>query len=77
MAHESTTIPPCSNQPAKVVLGNLEDGERRGLREELSATFTVLTRWASMDAVTAFTGSDPTRAVVEPSAVEALPNFDH
>ena len=38
--------------------------------------FTVITRWASMDAVRAFAGSDPSKAVVEPGAVEALREFD-
>lgn len=38
--------------------------------------FMVLTRWASMDAVRAFAGADPDRAVVEPAAVAALTRFD-
>ena len=38
--------------------------------------FTVLTRWASMDAVHAFAADDPIRAVVEPDAVAALRDFD-
>ncbi len=38
--------------------------------------FTVITRWASMNAVSAFAGSDPAKAVVESGAVEALRDFD-
>jgi heme-degrading monooxygenase HmoA len=38
--------------------------------------FTVLTRWASMDAIHAFAGDDPTRAVVEPGAQAALTDYD-
>lgn len=38
--------------------------------------FTVITRWASMDAVSRFAGSDPAKAVVEPGAVQALRDFD-
>jgi heme-degrading monooxygenase HmoA len=38
--------------------------------------FVVLTRWQSLDAIRAFAGSDPERAVVEPGAVAALKNFD-
>ena len=38
--------------------------------------FTVITRWASMDAVSAFAGGDPGKAIVEPGAVEALRDFD-
>src|SRR5262245_52016210 len=38
--------------------------------------FVVLTRWASMEAMRAFAGSDVARAVVEPEAVAALVNFD-
>lgn len=38
--------------------------------------FTILTRWASMEAMRAFAGSDPTRAVVEPGAAAALHDFD-
>jgi heme-degrading monooxygenase HmoA len=38
--------------------------------------FTVLSRWTSMEAIRAFAGSDPGRAVVEPGAVAALSDFD-
>ncbi|MDR6288291.1 MULTISPECIES: antibiotic biosynthesis monooxygenase family protein [Inquilinus] len=38
--------------------------------------YMVLTRWDSMDAVRAFAGEDPDRAVVEPEAVAALTRFD-
>lgn len=38
--------------------------------------FTVMTRWASMDAIRAFAGDDVERAVVEPGAVAALSDFD-
>jgi heme-degrading monooxygenase HmoA len=38
--------------------------------------FVVLTRWASMDAVRAFAGADPEKAVVEPGAVAALIDYD-
>jgi heme-degrading monooxygenase HmoA len=38
--------------------------------------FLVLTRWQSMEAIRAFAGADPERAVVEPGAVTALIDFD-
>ena len=38
--------------------------------------FLVLTRWRSMEAVRAFAGPSPERAVVEPGAVAALIDFD-
>ena len=41
-----------------------------------SIEFTVISRWASMNAVRAFAGDDPERAVVEPGAVAALRDFD-
>jgi hypothetical protein len=37
---------------------------------------TVLTLWASMDAVRAFAGADASVAVVEPEARAALNGFD-
>jgi heme-degrading monooxygenase HmoA len=38
--------------------------------------FTVISKWQSMDAVRAFAGADPSKAVVEPGAVAALRDFD-
>jgi heme-degrading monooxygenase HmoA len=38
--------------------------------------FLVLTRWQSMEAIRAFAGADPERAVIEPGAVAALIDFD-
>jgi heme-degrading monooxygenase HmoA len=38
--------------------------------------FVVMTRWASLDAIRAFAGETPDRAVVEPGAVAALERFD-
>lgn len=38
--------------------------------------FVVTTRWRSMDAVRAFAGDRPERAVVESGAVAALTDFD-
>jgi heme-degrading monooxygenase HmoA len=38
--------------------------------------FLVHTRWQSMEAIRAFAGEDPERAVVEPEAVCALVRFD-
>ena len=38
--------------------------------------FLVLTLWDSMEAVRAFAGTQPSRAVVEPAARAALTNFD-
>ena len=46
---------------------------RRGLEE---SEFLVLTLWDSMDAVHAFAGDQPERAVVEPEARAALVRFD-
>lgn len=47
---------------------------RENRAEEIE--FLVLTRWASMDAVRAFAGTDVSRAVVEPEAVAALKDYD-
>ncbi|HEY2683080.1 MAG TPA: antibiotic biosynthesis monooxygenase [Steroidobacteraceae bacterium] len=44
------------------------DGER--------VEFLVLTRWASMEAIQKFAGSNPEEAVVEPGARAALEDFD-
>jgi heme-degrading monooxygenase HmoA len=38
--------------------------------------YQVLTMWESMDAVHAFAGDDPERAVVEPEAAAVLTRFD-
>lgn len=38
--------------------------------------FLVITTWESLEAITAFAGADPGRAVVEPGAVAALARFD-
>ena len=50
-------------------LSERRDGER--------VEFLVLSRWASMDAVRAFAGANPERAVVEPEAVAALSEYEH
>jgi len=49
----------------------LSRGDRDGEVE-----FFVQTQWDSMDAVRAFAGDDPTRAMVEPEAVAVLSHFD-
>jgi heme-degrading monooxygenase HmoA len=38
--------------------------------------FTVLTRWASMEAIRTFAGDRVSTAVVEPGAVAALKDYD-
>jgi heme-degrading monooxygenase HmoA len=38
--------------------------------------FLVLTKWRSMDAIRAFAGDDPGKAIVEPEGVAALVDFD-
>jgi heme-degrading monooxygenase HmoA len=38
--------------------------------------FLVLSRWRSMDAIRAFAGDTPDKAVVEPGAIAALEEFD-
>ena len=38
--------------------------------------YVVLTRWESMDAIRAFAGAVPEKAVVEPGAVAALSSYD-
>jgi heme-degrading monooxygenase HmoA len=61
--------------------------ELRGIAGFLGATlsrrddgewveYLVLTHWRSMDAIRAFAGADPGKAVVEPDAVAALIDFD-
>jgi heme-degrading monooxygenase HmoA len=49
-------------------LGRKEIGDR--------VEFLVLSRWQSMDAIRAFAGPSPDKAVVEPGAVAALSDFD-
>ena len=39
--------------------------------------FTVITRWASLEAIRGFAGDVLDRAVVEPAAVLALRDYDH
>jgi heme-degrading monooxygenase HmoA len=39
--------------------------------------FTVITRWASLEAVRGFAGSTIDRAVVEPGAAATLRGYDH
>ena len=48
------------------------------LRRDLGAEieYLVLTLWESMEAVRAFAGEDPGRAVVEPEACATLTRFD-
>ena len=38
--------------------------------------FLVLSRWRSMEAIRAFAGDEPDKAVVEPGGVAALEEFD-
>jgi heme-degrading monooxygenase HmoA len=47
---------------------------RRLVDDEIE--FVVLTRWESMDAIKAFAGEDPARAVVDARAVATLRDFD-
>ena len=47
---------------------------RRRIGEEVE--YLVLTHWESMDAIRAFAGNEPERAVVEPEARAALVRFD-
>ena len=39
--------------------------------------FVVITRWESMDAIRAFAGPIPEKAIVEPGAVATLKSYDH
>jgi heme-degrading monooxygenase HmoA len=61
--------------------------ELRGIKGFLGATlsrrdhdgrieYLVLTRWQSIEAIRAFAGGAPDKAVVEPGAVAALIDFD-
>lgn len=47
---------------------------RRDLGEKIE--FLVLTKWQSMDAISAFAGNDSDKAIVEPDGVAALIDFD-
>jgi heme-degrading monooxygenase HmoA len=38
--------------------------------------YLVLTRWQSLDAIRAFAGDAPEKAVIEPGAVAALTDYD-
>jgi heme-degrading monooxygenase HmoA len=53
-------------------LGALLSEQQQGDRVE----FLVLTRWSSMDAIQAFAGCNPEKAVVEPGAISALTDYD-
>lgn len=67
----TNVVPELRNVPGFLgaTLSKREEGER--------VEFVVLTRWQSMQAVRAFAGADPSRAVVEPGAVAALSDYDH
>ncbi|GFE91133.1 antibiotic biosynthesis monooxygenase family protein [Steroidobacter agaridevorans] len=67
----TNVVPELRNVPGFLgaTLSKREDGEQ--------VEFVVLTRWQSMEAVRAFAGADPSRAVVEPGAVAALNDYDH
>lgn len=45
-------------------------------QDDAVVEFTVLTRWASISAISHFAGPDPERAVVEPEVVACLAGFD-
>jgi heme-degrading monooxygenase HmoA len=47
---------------------------RRDENEKIE--YLVLTRWQSRDAIRAFAGDVPDKAIVEPDAVAALTDFD-
>jgi heme-degrading monooxygenase HmoA len=47
---------------------------RRRIDDEIE--FVVLTRWKSMEAIKAFAGEDPDRAVVDAGATATLRDFD-
>lgn len=47
---------------------------RRGTDTEIE--YVVLSRWVSMEAIHAFAGNDPTKAVVEPGPASALTDYD-
>jgi len=49
-------------------LGRRDQGE--------TIEYLVLTRWQSLDAIPAFAGDEPEKAVVEPGAVAALADYD-
>jgi heme-degrading monooxygenase HmoA len=49
---------------------------RREMEGDSRAEFLVITMWDSMDAVRAFAGPDPDRAIIEPAARAILAQFD-
>jgi heme-degrading monooxygenase HmoA len=67
---EQSVLPELKTIPG--FLGATLMREKRGDRIE----FVVLTRWESMQAIAAFAGSDPAQAVVEPTAMAALVDYD-
>lgn len=54
-------------------LGAYLSQRQDGVRVE----FLVLTRWTSMEAIRAFAGANPEKAVVEPGAIAALTEYEH
>jgi heme-degrading monooxygenase HmoA len=50
------------------------DLSQRALNEKIE--YLVLTKWRSLDVIRQFAGNDIGKAVVEPSAVAALVDFD-
>jgi heme-degrading monooxygenase HmoA len=67
---QGNVVPELGNIPGFRGASLLERAQGDGVE------FLVMTRWVSMDAVRAFAGAQPEKAVVEPEAVAALRRFD-
>lgn len=70
--HFRNTVAPALKKVPGFLGAHLSE-RREGERVE----FLVLSRWSSMDAIRAFAGANPERAVVEPGAVAALSEYEH
>jgi heme-degrading monooxygenase HmoA len=62
--------------PALVAIDGYRGGRLARRDIDAQVEFVVLTEWASWDAIQAFAGANPDRAVVEPAAKALLSSYD-
>jgi heme-degrading monooxygenase HmoA len=73
--HLNTVVAPQLQQVAGFLGVELCEAQQRGEQGE-RVELLVITRWDSMDAIKAFAGARPDRAVVEPAARALLEDCD-
>lgn len=62
--------------PAFRTIGGFLGGSLLKEQRADGVEFMVITRWASMDAIRMFAGSNVTQAVIEPAALTILVDYD-